>query len=124
MDVCLTNDLVLKSLRPCLRLVLLGFMLQVYPADLYTSQLLARIGSLPVDDSKAQQSTYTGPGYACDGWKRCLKGVGNATMPACSVNATGEGRARALCLGLGTWGTCFVMSESACCSQVCMPLCA
>jgi hypothetical protein len=63
---------------------------KVYPADLYTSQLVARIGALPSDDTRSAQATYASPGYACDGCRRCLRGVGNAMMPTCPANATCE----------------------------------
>lgn len=64
---------------------------QVFPADLYASQRFARLGMIPdVDPNVPQQVPYVSPGYACQGWSKCLIGQSNATMPACPDNYTCE----------------------------------
>lgn len=62
----------------------------VFPRDLYAAQLLARIGSIPAVGSGAGQVAYQSPGYACNGWSRCLVGTSNATFGKCLANYTCE----------------------------------
>lgn len=62
----------------------------VFPRDLYTSQLLARIGTLPTVSTGGNAVTYQSPGYGCNGCARCLINSSNATMAQCPANYTCE----------------------------------
>jgi hypothetical protein len=62
----------------------------VFPRDLYSAQLSARVGTIPAVNTGAGQVTYQSPGYGCNGWTRCLIGTSNATMAKCPTPYTCE----------------------------------
>lgn len=64
----------------------------VFPRDLYSAQLLARVGAIPAVSTGANQVTYQSPGYGCNGWTRCLINTFNATMAKCPANFTCKSR--------------------------------
>ena len=64
----------------------------VYPRDLYSAQLSARVGVIPTATTGQGQPAYQSPGYGCNGWTRCLIGSSNATMAQCAAGYTCEWR--------------------------------
>jgi hypothetical protein len=80
----------------------------VFPRDLYSAQLSARVGTIPAVNTGAGQVTYQSPGYGCNGWTRCLIGTSNATMPRCPTPYTCE-CARA-CVIVGSARACVALS--------------
>lgn len=62
----------------------------VFPRDLYSAQLSARVGTIPAVNTGAGQVTYQSPGYGCNGWTKCLIGNSNATMAKCPTPYTCE----------------------------------
>jgi hypothetical protein len=90
-----------------------GITSALFPRDLYTAQLLARIGTLPTVSTGGNTPTYQSPGYGCSGCTKCLINTSNATMAKCPASYTCE-RGVGSQLSCGKGQTAFILRCTGC----------